>query len=85
MTRAAAAKEMLKAAGQQVVDRQTARRATDAGARRVKDEPLEPISPSARLTSVTVNRRPSEKKRRATLDPSAERGRAALEGLEVKK
>lgn len=75
ITRATAAKDMLKAAGEQIVDRHTQRRATDAGTygvQRVKEERPEPVSPSARVTTLTVSRRHSEKKRRATLDPSAD-------------
>jgi len=74
VTRAAAAKEMLKAAGQQVIEpgrRHNERRATDFGISR-KEEMDEPVSPSAKLTCLTVNRKKSEKKRRATLDPSAD-------------
>lgn len=74
VNRAAAAKEMLKAAGQQVIEpsRHTGRRATDFGTVGRKEDPPEPVSPSAKLTCLTVNRKKSEKKRRATLDPSAD-------------
>lgn len=74
VNRAAAAKEMLKAAEQQVIEpsRHTGRRATDFGVMGRKENPPEPVSPSAKLTCLTVNRKKSEKKRRATLDPSAD-------------
>eukprot|EP00435_Cladocopium_sp_Y103_P062506 s645_g24.t1 len=97
VNRAAAAKEMLKAAGQQVIEpsRHTGRRATERGPRFEKrgdfgtmgrkEEPPEPVSPSAKLTCLTVNRKKSEKKRRATLDPSAD-GRClglSIRGLDL--
>ncbi|CAE7814121.1 pfs-2, partial [Symbiodinium necroappetens] len=72
------AKEMLKAAGQQVLEPKHARdprgrRFTSDGTTSPTKKPVDdPGSPSARITSVTVNRRAGRTGgRRATVDPSA--------------
>jgi len=81
------AKEMLKAAGQQVLEPKHARdsrgrRFTSDGTTSPTKKPTDdPGSPSARITSVTVNRRAGRTGgRRATVDPSADLPKLHLQG-----